>query len=826
MPAAVTFKDELVVAVQGFAQNNRTAEGIRGNVNVLDEAINIERACIVARPVKTATHLLLDVIPQILRGGQVVYDYHGNSVSVVAVPLADGTALYYNTTQGVQYAHPDIYVVLASHYAGSYDYHPSYPTLFTTGFLLSEVGDGRKRFAERREKHFCGGDVARIKASPISKISGEHHIHFTAEEVLRAIPREKKLQALQALRLPTDTTTTMLGGVMLWLASLDPLMYEVIAETTLLDSANISQFDDRAKIISVKAKKYQNLVGVDLRPLFEPQVLINRVAGDVDWMTEKFHRVEPNLAQVSEDFVYKEALRLFATEDNTKMRPVKLTWNEFWSDRWQWAAAGSVHSQYKEDDKHIPKERELKNKFISLISMPDCDITRWSGRSPKIEAWASTKYEWGKLRAIYGCDLTSYVLATFACFGIENTLGQQFPVGDKARESYVRATVASTLQDRTPWCLDYEDFNSQHSIPAMQAVIRAYLNVHHDDLSPEQREALSWTHDSVANTTINDAAGTKSTYKVNGTLMSGWRLTTWMNTVLNYIYLQAAMGGRNPDLRSIHNGDDVLIGVKSFKDVQDVTVGLEKFQIRSKPMKCNFGSLAEFLRIDHMADGNGQYLARNIATLMHSRIETKKAISLTDALESFEERISEYKQRGGLQTIEQRLRDIYYNRIAPVYKNTKEDCYNIRATHRVNGGLCDHPEGLLDHEIGVDTVRGEVELPESLPGVWDFARRISTTFEVPLKVDEIAKRIRSATLNAVQMVRKHVEVRRVEDRKQAAVYRGIYGAYSDLAKRATTGKALLTGFPLQILGCDSATKPLMSLVSQSRDPMKLLSIVL
>jgi hypothetical protein len=67
------------------------------------------------------------------------------------------------------------------------------------------------------------------------------------------------------------------------------------------------------------------------------------------------------------------------------------------------------------------------------------------------------------MRAIYGTDITSYVLTHFALLDCEESLPAQFPIGSKATTAKVVACVGAVLDNATPFCLDFEDFNSQHS---------------------------------------------------------------------------------------------------------------------------------------------------------------------------------------------------------------------------------------------------------------------------------------------------------------------------------------------------------------------------
>lgn len=84
-------------------------------------------------------------------------------------------------------------------------------------------------------------------------------------------------------------------------------------------------------------------------------------------------------------------------------------------------------------------------------------------------------------------------MSHFAFYNYEDCLPAHFPVGKKARPAYVRSRISAILEKAVPFCIDFEDFNSQHSNENMQAVIQAYMDAYQDRISPEQLVAMEWT---------------------------------------------------------------------------------------------------------------------------------------------------------------------------------------------------------------------------------------------------------------------------------------------------------------------------------------------
>lgn len=762
-----------------------------------------------------AEYLLIDVVEGDFQDGEIVYDYFGTCVSALALNVGTTTYIYYKINQMLYPMTVQIKAVLSRHFTGDVNFYWDDPSHLDNVFL----GLGVPR---RKQYHHTAATIADL---PKAKISGAHHIHYTASEVWDALDDSQKARAMEAFRLPTEVTTTMMAGVLLWLACLPARLYSRVIALDILDADSMVEFAKRAKKLSVRAKSYQNIVPDDLRPVFEADVLVNRDVGEVDWQAEHDNRVRPNTVRVSPERIYEEVVTMLTRPDASKERVRRMTWDKFWGARWQWSAAGSVHSQYPEDTELLPKQRELRNKFIALNLMPDVKYDYFASREPELQAWSSIKYEWGKMRAIYGTDLTSYIHAHFAFFNCEDTLPNEFPVGAKARPSYVTSKVNAVLKNAQPLCVDFEDFNSQHSLESMAAVIRAYIHTQRNVLTEEQVKSAEWTLWSLYNTTVHDNMGLKQSYRSAGTLMSGWRLTTYVNSVLNYVYTKLLLEGTDSIVHGVHNGDDVLLGVKNFDIARRVAYNASKYNIRLQLTKCAFGGIAEFLRVDRHRGDYGQYITRNIATLMHSRIESKVSLSVLDVIAANEERLLEHLRRDGLYDVTARLRYTYLRRISKIYDTPVLDLYRALRAHRVVGGCDGAPDAPIEYEIIKERTSKVAELPEKMPGVRAYARDLKRVLELDVAEEKIADRVYNATLNAVQLVRTSINVQRTADKNRAAVFRALYKAHADVAEMPLYGKAMLTGFVFDVLASQARTRVLVSVMKASKDPMTFLSVV-
>jgi hypothetical protein len=706
-------------------------------------------------------------------------------------------------------------------FAGSYHYDPNRPA--SLDVVLNVIGKGR--FEHRKSLESLIADAYS------DKISAEHHEHFRAHEMFATLDAKGRHRARTLERLGFQPHHAMLSGLLLWLAVLPDDLYQAIQGTALLDADSMSAFAKMGKKISVASKQVQNLVSDDLRPLFEIDVLVNRVTMDVDWQAERDNRTTPVLADISYEQAYNGAMNIFCTDDGSGRAPRAMAWRKFWRNRWQWSAAGSIFTNNATDKRYVLSEREFKNKFVTLNVMPDLPFEHFAGRPAKLDARASVKYEWGKVRAIYGCDLTSYIMSAFAFDGCEDSLPGMFPVGRKANAKYVGSRVAGLLEGNLPFTLDFEDFNSQHSIPAMQGVLNAWLDKHQSTLTSDQLTAGKWTVDSLKHATIyNNLPGHQGTYKAKGTLFSGWRLTSFVNTVLNKIYSDMLLsdGGRST---SLHNGDDVLIGTRNFKTAVGAIRRAQDLNIRLQPTKTAFGSIAEFLRVDHASQDGGQYATRSIATLVHSRIESGPSSDIRSALESYESRFNDFLSRTGRIDLVIAMRAKCAERLATVFGSTTSLVEKLRLTHKVCGGLAAHKDADIDTifesvtlgDIHLDV--GEVDRVRKSNGVRSYAEELVNMFGLEGQLDKFVKRLRDATINACVKKRQILAHSINKSIEQYSVYRALYKVHSYVNHHADYGKAKLVGIAIDVLHSKDNCSALQFLLRNSLDPIKALQIV-
>lgn len=537
------------------------------------------------------------------------------------------------------------------------------------------------------------------------------------------LPRLSLLNTIVGWRELSEQTFVTIA---LYILLLPDIYYSLVELSLCWGAKDATDWVKKTKQISIACKSIQGTVGLDLTPFFEMDVLLNRGVGTVDWGQEELNRTQATrLTSHTFEEIYGQARNLFQQVLSVGAAPARLTWEAFWARRWEWATPGSVHSQHPEPYDQIHLEREEKTKWHCLSRYPTVGMSRWTSRPPEIHAWPSIKYEWGKQRAIYGTDLTGYVLSAFGFAGIEDILPPACPLGSQANAETVRARVRNTVHGLTPFCLDFDDFNSQHSNSSMKAVLVAYLHTFGKVLTEQQCEAVQWTIESLSRAIVHPYPGGSKQYEARGTLLSGWRLTTLINTVLNYAYVKLAAKGL--DVPSLHSGDDVLCGVSTYRQVQLLTRRLCEKGCSLQTKKCFLGGLTEFLRVDHREADGGQYLTRATATMVHSPVETKKPYMLRGVLEAIEERCREVIRRLGCPQVVEVVRGAQLDRVAHKWNTTKEMLDDVIRTHRSSGGLSTEPTAPLEnYYIDVPlSSRTDADRRNITPGARDYAVSLS-----------------------------------------------------------------------------------------------------
>lgn len=367
--------------------------------------------------------------------------------------------------------------------------------------------------------------------------------------------------------------------------------------------------------------------------LAENNVLAGRGVGGVDLAEESAKRcdrewVEASVIDVDQDRL-ASCIRALLDEE-LGAAPIEFpSYREFWQRRWAWCVNGAhtriVDQKTAVDTRATFEGHKLFRRMFSEAVLQE-PLSDWDGT---VSAGASSKLEHGKTRSIFSCDTLSY-------FAFEHLLG---PVSRAWRNrrilldpgklgNYGTAEKVRKLRGSAGVnvMLDYDDFNSQHSTASMKTVFSVLCE--HIGYPPHLASRLIDSFDKV---TMRNLDGSP---RVLGTLMSGHRATTVVNSILNAAYIALSVGPSYfRSMRSLHVGDDVYIATSSFEEAGDLLDKCRETGCRMNPIKQSLGtSTAEFLRCAIRDNESFGYLARSVASIVSGNWVTERAVSPSEAL--------------------------------------------------------------------------------------------------------------------------------------------------------------------------------------------------
>lgn len=391
-----------------------------------------------------------------------------------------------------------------------------------------------------------------------------------------------------------------------------PTLAIPFAATCILAPDNVGGLSNALKALGANS----SLLGASLT---EGKSLLGRGVAPIDLHDAAAYRCDKARSDASVLHVDQEALAAIVGDiiaEELAGRTVTFEpLADFWTRRWAWCVNGS-HSRLV--------EKSLK--FNSTVAFPGVDqvyrrmfseayptepISTWDGHT---YVSASSKLEHGKTRAIFACDSRSY-------FAFEHLLG---PVSAAWLNSKVlldpgkfghlgiarRVLGAGGARgEGVNIMLDYDDFNSQHSLESQQTVIRVLCE--RTGYPPELAATLVHSFSD-----MNVYVAGKRIGRATGTLMSGHRGTTFLNSVLNAAYIRMACGNSLYNkLHSLHVGDDVYINAPTYPDAGTVLQRTAALGCRMNPAKQSVGTEgAEFLRLGIRKTHAVGYLARSVAS--------------------------------------------------------------------------------------------------------------------------------------------------------------------------------------------------------------------
>lgn len=318
--------------------------------------------------------------------------------------------------------------------------------------------------------------------------------------------------------------------------------------------------------------------------------------------------------------------------------------DEYWSRRWLYTKAGS-HARRIEDIKlggriDLP-ERPTRREFAENV-----EENMVAFGPPAVHAGQSEKLENGATRAIYSGDSVSYFTFDYLLRPIEAVWSNSSCLLDPGAhvQSQFYSGLAANMDVNL--MIDFEDYNSQHTKEAMKVVIE-------EACAGAPQDIVDWALASVDNEIVywTSNAGERLSARTVGSLFSGHRATTFINTVLNSAYIRFVCNQRQLNVRSFHAGDDVYLS-GSPNEVGYVLERVLDSNVRVNKSKQGVGTLVgEFLRVAFTEKGAGGYLARAISSVVSGNWSTEAKLGDASALTNYAGQCWTLYVRSGLRAL-------------------------------------------------------------------------------------------------------------------------------------------------------------------------------
>lgn len=382
----------------------------------------------------------------------------------------------------------------------------------------------------------------------------------------------------------------------------------------LLHAALSVYLPQYAKALSIIVKNSGSNGDLFGARLCEAQTLTGRGVGSCDLHEEAAYRCNAELCDKSVWHFDEDKLRSCIHQVlSTELEGATVefpTLEDFWQHRWQWCVNGSHSAVLGNIDKRfkvsIPGITQLHRRTV-IEQLAEEPISGWNG-----EAYftGSLKLEHGKLRALFACDTLTYFAFEHLLRPVEKAWHGFRVLLDPGAGGLTNVVRRIHLLRKRGACnimIDFEDFNSQHSIRAQQILFEELIKLVNYDSELGSRILYSFDH-------MNCYVSGKRVGHMYGTLCSGHRATTFINSVLNAAYIDYVIGDLSA-VGSMHVGDDVYIACPDLSAAAEIISAVRASGLRVNPMKQSIGyHTAEFLRLAVTERHATGYVARSISS--------------------------------------------------------------------------------------------------------------------------------------------------------------------------------------------------------------------
>jgi hypothetical protein len=478
---------------------------------------------------------------------------------------------------------------------------------------------------------FCPkGTVTNWKFKLKQAQGATNKVNVYSSEILPALRAEKPLLHRRFVELSwavRDLYDDQVSALLLYAATIDGYVRDPVeyAIRCVLDPTGSKQLSTALKALGCNSHELGS-------KLVECQVLLGRAVGEIDLVEEALRRTTPARARATvvavDDDRLRAAIRKILVRE-LDARPEFEGVEEFWSRRWAWCVNGS-HSRVLERSEPKWSVDGVSGQIHRRVFMENTQanpLREWSGVS---YFTASAKLEHGKTRALFAGDSVTYACFEHLLRPVEQVWRNQRCVLDPGAGGYCGMVARiRRLQEQASMnvLLDYDDFNSQHSTAAMVALFEELVEVTGYPAELGAKICKSFERARVF------VGGVDRGYS-HGTLMSGHRATTFINTVLNEAYIRCYYPELDSCL-SVHVGDDVFIAAHDMAQAADIATRLMESPLRMNPTKQSVGGVTcEFLRMAVGKTCAYGYPARSVASIVSGNWVSEVKLEPLEAVRS------------------------------------------------------------------------------------------------------------------------------------------------------------------------------------------------
>nr|AND83002.1 RNA-dependent RNA polymerase [Sclerotinia sclerotiorum double-stranded RNA virus 3] len=498
--------------------------------------------------------------------------------------------------------------------------------------------------------------------------------------------------------------------------------------------------------------------------------LIGRTGADADWETEiKDRTTRPTVKYVFDRFsqkwcdkyadkVYYSSITDVLKTVRKNNRPLE-SLEDYFKRAYEWIASGSASGMgstlSREDARLLVQERlrgnEIRGNKRSVAERINYDeLLAVLKSTPIQDSKAQVKLnELGKTpgRAIYSVSFYHYLLNSYCTSMIEEGLNHPSidlqEAGLDELDTIIRRQALSKL-GLVINSYDYKNFNAQHQTKHMRLVFRCVgefykRNYVNDPNLPIMLEVTDWVDRSFSNQWFKVPAYDEW-FNCVGTLFSGVRSTTLINTLLNVAYMEGvwhsyrAIYNKTPQIASLHHGDDVLAYMKGIGESALCNeIAMKTGLVASEGKLLNDYGYGEYLRMMYYEDGQvWGSVCRSISTLVNGNWESDIHFNPEEDAKALFEQISVCIRRGFDPEVAELLKKDVFNKFVMLPKNgpkgVMRDFYLRKSALTVNkGGL--GLGDLVTGEVfdGVLTQKEKTDKKKDLPDMFKLQEKLKMT---------------------------------------------------------------------------------------------------